>query len=102
MPARIRVTVDQAALASLDTDPAILAAVREIAEDAAKTMRNRAPKDTGEAAATIHVEPDTDDPGFRIGWHPDAFYLSFHEFGTEHLPARPFMRPTADEYNNRR
>jgi HK97 gp10 family phage protein len=101
MPDRIRVTVDQSALGSLDSDPGILAAVEQVAEAAAELMRKRAPKDTGEGAESIHVEPDDDEPGFRIGWDPDHFYMLFPEFGTEHQPARPFMRPTADEFNSR-
>ena len=101
MPGRIRVVVDRAALDSLATDPGVLAGVEQVAEAAAGKMRGRAPKDTGEGAASIHVEPDPDDPGFRIGWDPDHFYMLFPEFGTEQQPARPFMRPTADEFNRR-
>lgn len=101
MAGQIRVTVDKAALADLAHDPGVLADVERIAEAAATQMRRRAPKDTGEGADSIHVEPDEEEPGFRIGWDPDHFYLSFHEFGTEHQPARPFMRPVADEFTSR-
>jgi HK97 gp10 family phage protein len=101
MPDRIRVLVDQSALDALGTDPGVLAGVGLIAEAAAAVMRERAPKDTGEGAASIHAEPDPDEPGFRVGWDPDSFYLLFHEYGTEHQPARPFARPTADEFNRR-
>lgn len=27
----------------------------------------------------------------------DTFYWRFHEFGTRHMPARPFLRPAIDE-----
>lgn len=101
MSARVRVTVDPAAIKALESDPGVLAGVADVAEAAARVMRNRAPKDTGEGAESIHVEPDPDDPGSRIGWDPDHFYMAFPEFGTEHEPARPFMRPTADDFNRR-
>lgn len=101
MAGQIRVTVDQAALKDLAHEPDVLAGVEKVAEAAAARMRDRAPKDTGEGAASIHVEPDEDEPGFRIGWDPDHFYLSFHEFGTQHQPAEPFMRPVADEFTSR-
>ena len=97
----IRVTVDQAALKDLERDPTVLAAVGQVAEAAAKKMRNRAPKRTGAGAESIHVEPDEDNPGFRIGWDVQHFYMTFDEFGTQKEPARPFMRPTADEFTSR-
>jgi len=97
-----RVEVDQAAIAALASDPNVLAAIdAQINPMVVATMQRRAPKDTGAGAESIHSEPDPDEPGFRIGWDPDHFYLSFHEFGTEHQPARPFARPTADEFNRR-
>jgi HK97 gp10 family phage protein len=101
MPRQVRITVDQAAIDALAKNPGVLAGVEEVAEAAADLMRKRAPKDSGEGAASIHVEPDDDEPGFRIGWDPDHFYMLFPEFGTEQQPARPFMRPTADEFNRR-
>lgn len=94
-----RVTVDQAAINALSKDPAILAGVREVAEAAAERMRKRAPENTGAGAASIHAEPDPDGGGYRVGWDKAHFYMSFHEFGTEDQPARPFVRPTVDEFN---
>lgn len=94
--------VNRAEIEALAKDPRVLAEIGETtAEPLAEAIAARAPKDTGEAAATIHSEPDPDEPGFKVGWSPDAFYLRFHELGTEHQPARPFARPTADEFNDR-
>lgn len=94
----VRFVPDPAAIAALAKDPQILAGVREVAEAAADRMRKRAPENTGAGARSIHVEPDPDE-GFRVGWDREHYYLSFTEFGTEHEPARPFVRPTVDEFN---
>lgn len=43
----------------------------------------------------------------KVGWFESAHYkdgpavayvATIHEFGTEHIPARPFMRPAVDEH----
>lgn len=43
----------------------------------------------------------------KVGWlesahykdgTPVAYVATIHEFGTEHIPARPFMRPTVDNH----
>jgi HK97 gp10 family phage protein len=31
-----------------------------------------------------------------VGWARRAYYLRFHEKGTEVMPARPFLRPAID------
>jgi len=36
----------------------------------------------------------------RIGWYRKAYYLGFHEKGTVHMPARPFLRPAAERYRD--
>lgn len=94
-----RFVVDPAAVAALNKDPQILAGVREVAEAAADEMRKRAPERSGRGAASIHVEPDPDGAGFRVGWDREHYYMAFQEFGTEYEPARPFVRPTVDEFN---
>jgi HK97 gp10 family phage protein len=94
-----RVTVDQSAIDRLGVDRAVLAAVdEEVATPLAKRMAEAAPKDTGAGAASIASVEDPDEPGFRVGWSPEHFYLGFHELGTAHQPARPFARPAADEF----
>lgn len=97
----VRVVLDQAAIDALASDPEVLAGVGEVADRVAERMAARAPKDTGGGAESIHAEPDPDEPGFRVGWDQDHFYLGFHELGTEHQPARPFARPAADEFGAR-
>jgi len=94
-----RVTVDKAAIDALSKDPAMLAALHAVAEAAAERMRQRAPTSTGAGAASIHAEPDPDGESYRVGWDRDHFYMSFVEFGTESDHARPFARPTVDEFN---
>lgn len=94
-----RFVIDQAAVDALGKDPAILAAVEKIAEDVAARIRKRAPEGTGTGAQSVHVEPDPDGAGFRVGWDKQHFYLSFHEYGTQYEAARPFVRPTVDEFN---
>lgn len=91
-----------AGVAQLGRDPQILASVGVVAAEAARRMAQRAPRQTGGAAASIHAEPDPAMPGYRVGWDVRHFYLSFAELGTEDQPARPFARPTADEFNSRR
>jgi HK97 gp10 family phage protein len=102
MARKARIVVDQAAIDALESDPRVLAAIdKQVNPAVIARMKHRAPKDTGAGAESIHAEPDPDQPGFRIGWDPDHFYMSFAELGTEHQPARPFARPTADEFNSR-
>lgn len=98
-----RVVVDAAAVAALGSDPRVLEAVGDFAEQAvAVRMRDRARGVLGGSDAgpdSIHAEPAPDPAdGFRVSWDPRHFYLSFAELGTEHEPARPFARPTADEF----
>jgi HK97 gp10 family phage protein len=96
------ITFDTAAIKALESNPEVLAAVGEFTDaHIVPEMRRRAPKDTGAGAESIHSEPDPDVPGFRVSWDRDHFYMLFHELGTQHQPARPFARPTADMFNRR-
>lgn len=48
-------------------------------------------------AEGIHHEQVPGKPStFRASWEAEEFYMAFNELGTEHQPARPFMRPAAD------
>lgn len=61
-------------------------------------MVRAAPKDSGAGAKSIHAEEFIDEHGYpasRIGPDSAHFYMVFHEFGTEKMPAHPFMRPAA-------
>ena len=67
---------------------------RAVAERIAQAAAIAAPKDTGAGAASIHAEPDPDEPGaYRVSWDQEHFYMAYQELGTEHQPARPFLRP---------
>lgn len=78
-------------------DPGLDAAVHAAADAVVEDARDRAPKQTGAGAESIHAEQvDETPPTYRVSWDPDHFYMGFHELGTEHEPARPFLRPAAD------
>lgn len=98
----MRIVLFPRAVADLQADPDVLHGTAEIADSVAAEMRRRAPRDTGRGAESIHAEPAPDPrDGFRVSWDEAHFYLSFHEYGTQRLAARPFARPTADEFNRR-
>lgn len=98
--AGLRIDINSAALKALDKDPGVLRAVQEFTDrEIVPEMRARAPKDSGEGARSIRSEADPDGDGFRVSFDKDHFYLAFHELGTVHQHARPFMRPTADRFN---
>lgn len=86
----------------LATDPGVRAQMEdEILPAIAARMRERAPKETGAGAESIDFELDESGEFYRVTWGKDQFYMYFHEVGTIHLVARPFARPTADEFNSR-
>lgn len=98
----MRVVVHESELERLKSDPRVLAGVGGIAHAVALDMRRRAPKKTGAGAESIHSVPAEEaSDGFRVSWDKDHFYMSFQEYGTERMAARPFARPTADEFNRR-
>lgn len=93
----------------LELNPAAIAELgfsddaEELAQDAgdqvADIAYDLAPKATGEGAASIHAEIDSDDESVYadVSWDPDHFYMGFAETGTEHQPATPFLRPALDQ-----
>lgn len=65
-----------------------------------RDAKGRAPERTGEAARLLKIynmKPLPEDL-VRLGIGPSKkhFYLMFHEFGTRHISAKPFMRPAWD------
>lgn len=74
------------------------ATLRLAGDEVAARARARAPRESGAGADSIaaHIREDGDDVVIDVGWSPEHYYMSFHEFGTEHLPARPFLRPALD------
>lgn len=99
-----RVEVDESAVVKFASDPDVMGDLEDIGllDEIVAEIKRRAPRDTGEGADTIDWELDESGEFFRISWGKDAFYLYFHEVGTIHLAARPFMRPVADQYTSRR
>lgn len=76
-------------------------AVHALGEDIGNRERRSAPRGFGpkHGADTIEVSDGRDGDEYFVDVGPDktAFYLAFDEFGTEHQPPRPFMRPAVNE-----
>jgi HK97 gp10 family phage protein len=81
------------AIAALNGHPAVLAAERRVADAIVDDAQHRAPRDTGAGADSIHAEEV--DGVWRVGWDAAHDYMRFPEFGTERMPAQPFLRPAA-------
>lgn len=64
----------------------------------AEQAESDAPKATGEGAGSIQSVPRLGPNGWeaRVSWTKARYYMYFHERGTVHLPARPFLRPAQD------
>lgn len=60
--------------------------------------RAGAPKDTGAGAASIFVDAvlATDQWEARVSWERTRYYMYFHEIGTVHMSARPFLVPALE------
>lgn len=99
-----QVRVDAAAVARFGSDRNLMRDLEDsgLLNEIVAEMRRLAPRNSGEGADSIDWEIDESGEFFRIAWGKDHFYMYFHEVGTVHLAARPFMRPVADQYNSRR
>lgn len=82
-------------------------AVHKTAGQVRNAMRKRAPRDDGTLRKAIHTKrrrgtPDTVVSDVRIAHgntvKHDAWYWHFIEFGTVKTAAKPFIRPTVDEF----
>ncbi len=93
-----RVVVDDRAIEDLAGSLDVLQVLLDAADPIIDRAQGRAPKRTGEGAASIHGEPVLDGPDWtvRIGWDRDHFYLYFHDRGTEKLAARPILEPALE------
>lgn len=72
-------------------------ALLDLGEDVARRERAAGPRGVGEHGIdTIEVTSGRSLGLFWIDVGPgrEAFYLGFYEFGTQHQPPRPFMRPS--------
>ena len=81
--------------------------VHKTAGQVRNAMRKRAPRDDGTLRKAIHTKrrrgtPDTVVSDVRIAHgntvKRDAWYWHFIEFGTVKTAAKPFIRPTVDEF----
>lgn len=94
-------------IAAVTQAPSVKKQVRAVAGEIRKIARQKAVKHTGAMAKGIQVEntydPKTGLVEYRVGWNKyTAWYGPLVELGTEDTPARPHLRPAADEINNRR
>jgi HK97 gp10 family phage protein len=94
-------------LAAVSQAPSVKKQVRAVAAEIRKIARQKAVKQTGTMAKGIQVEnvydSDTGLVEYHVGWSKKtAWYGPLVELGTEDTPAKPHLRPAADEINNRR
>jgi len=96
------VAIDWAAVAKLATSEEAVRLIEDsgLPDEIVAEMRRLAPRDSGEGADSIDWEVDESGEFLRVSWGKAEFYMYFHEVGTEKEPARPFMRPVVDRYNN--
>lgn len=99
MAGDFRLNLDAAAIEDLGYDDDVEELLDDITEQVVSLAQEKAPKDTGDGADSIHGEAGTDADGayVDISWDDEHFYMAFHELGTEHQPATPFLRPALDQ-----
>jgi len=90
--------LDEDAIADLASDEDAEELAQEAGDMVAERAAEFALKRTGAGADSIHAEVDVDDISAYadVSWDPDHFYMGFHEIGTEHESAKPFLRPGLD------
>lgn len=59
--------------------------------------RSPASKKYGPISSTIDVREGRDERGFYVDFTVGAFYSSFQEYGTVHIPPRPRFRPAVQQ-----
>jgi HK97 gp10 family phage protein len=96
--ADVRIVWDRAALRGLKTDPQVVAHIERAAEDMAQELAAAAPRDSGQAAATIEARDSRAAGAQDVGWDADHFYLIFPEYGTDRQPAQRFARDLLNSY----
>jgi HK97 gp10 family phage protein len=81
-----------------DIDVRTQAAVAATAELVKQTAVSRVPVDQGDLRDSIEVK-ETESPFKRrvVAGSGNTFYGHFQEFGTEKMPAQPFMTPAAED-----
>lgn len=92
-------------LAAVSQSPSVKKQVRAVAAEIRKRARQKAPRDSGNLRRNIAVDNvydrETGLVEYHVGWTKQGFYGSLVELGTEDTPARPHLRPAADEVKNR-
>lgn len=93
-------------IAALTQTPEVKRQVRAVAVEVRRLARQKAPVRTGALRRSIRVENvydrETGRVEYRVGWDKRiAWYGGLVELGTEDTPARPHLRPAADEINRR-
>lgn len=60
-------------------------------------MQQRVAVDTGELHDSLRIEVTTHGDSAEVFLETDSDHAEANEFGTHHMPAQPFIRPTFDE-----
>lgn len=96
--ADVRVDYHDAAERELASSSQARTLMQDLGDHIAHTAAAGAPRRTGAGAASIHAETDLAPAGWqvRISWDQRHYYLTFSEVGTEHMHARPFLRPALE------
>lgn len=87
-------------VSDLGNEPAVLERLVATGREIAEVARGLAPKRTGAGAASIEAQLKRHKRYghyVEVSWDKDHFYMGFHELGTEKFPARPFLRPAAQQ-----
>lgn len=90
----VRVILNRRGIAELVHNPQVQRKTGSTADKVAERAADLAPKDTGEGAASIHAEQESDG-SWHVSWDEDHYYMFFQEFGTEFIDPHPFLRPAA-------
>ena len=93
----VRVVVNRREVQRLAHHPEVEDAEERIAGQVAGIASLLAPKLSGEGAASIHGEQQSDGT-WRVSWDELHYYMFFQEVGTEKMEPNPFLRPAADQF----
>jgi HK97 gp10 family phage protein len=99
MRGNVRVVLHRAEIRQLSHNHWVQDRLESESGKIANLAADLAPKDTGGGAASIHEVGPFDDGSFRVSWDDEHYYMKFQEFGTEKMPAHPFLRPAGDFYS---
>lgn len=94
MPDDVRVVLYESEIRRLAVDPLVVEALLDAGQDLADQAYFKAPKRSGEGAASIRPEYvlDGDSSEVRVSWDREHYYMGMQQTGTRFLPAHPFMQ----------